>query len=77
MQDLLGMVEQLVGVDRIGVPENDRSRGHCSCSFSGKIRPGFAGVDPIRMAIRSHVLWPLPAVVVCVSITHLFQKKKI
>ena len=59
--------------------KNNGRGGHRSSGLSGEIGPGIALVDLVRLPRRRHVLRPLPAVMIGVSITHLsyFSKKKI
>lgn len=69
--NLVCVEEELTGISGIGATEYDGSCGQGGCGFSGKIRPGVARVDLVSMAVGGHILWPLPAVVVSVSISHL------
>ena len=67
------MAEQLGGVSRIRVSEDEGCGGHSGGGFSGEIRPGIAGVDPVGPPVGRHVLWPLPAVMVTVTISYLIE----
>ena len=51
--------------------EDEGGGGHGGSGFTGKIRPGIAWVNLVCMAVGGHVLWPLPTVVISVSISHL------
>ena len=73
--NLLSMGEKLIGVGRVGAVEDDRGGGHGGGGLSGEVGTGVAGVDLICLPICGHVLWPLPTVMICVSISHLNKKK--
>lgn len=72
--DLVGMSEKLGGVSRIGVSENDGCGGHSGGGFSGEIRPGITGINPISPSVSGHLLRPLPTVMVRITISHLNSK---
>jgi len=69
------MTEKFVGISRVRASENDGCGGHSGGGFSGEIRPGIARIDLVSVTVRGHVLWPLPAVMVSVSVSHLIVKK--
>lgn len=67
------MTEELTGVSRVRVAENDGGGRHGGGGFTSKIRPRVAGVDLVGPPVSGHILRPLPAVVVSVSISNLNQ----
>lgn len=69
--NLAGVREKGGGVGGIGAAEDDGSGGHGGGSFSGEIRAGPARVYLVGGAVGCHFLWPLPTVMICVSISHL------
>ena len=69
--NLAGMGEKLVSIGGVVVAEDEGGGGHSGGGFSGEIRPGITRVDLVSPSVRRHVLRPLPAVVVCVTISHL------
>lgn len=71
LANLAGMGEELIGIGRVVVAEDDGGGSHSGGGFSGEIRPGIAWVDLVSVAVRRHVLRPLPTVMVRVPISHL------
>ena len=76
MSNLVSMAEELAGIRRVGMPEDNGGGGHSGSCFSGKIRPRVAWIDPVSMTVGGHVLWPLPTVMVAVTISNLIVKVK-
>ena len=72
---LLGVVQEEVGVVRVGLAEDHGGGGHGGGRLAGDVGAGVVAVDLVRLPRRRHVLRPLPAVVVRVAVPHLFKKK--
>ena len=70
------MLEELVGVAGVGGAEDERRRRHCCGGFPGELGPRVLGVQPVRLPARRHVLRPLPAVVVRVTVADLHACKE-
>lgn len=69
------MAEEFAGIGRVRVAEDNGGCGHGGGSFSGEIRPGIVRVNPVSVTVSSHVLRPLPTVVVSVPVSYLNVKK--
>ena len=69
------MCEEQPGISRVGTVKDDGGGGHCSSCFSGKIRPGSTWVNLVGGSVSGHVLWPLPTIMVSVTITNLHLVK--
>ena len=68
---LLGVVQEEVGVMRVGAAEHDGCRGERGGGLAGEVGARVVLVDTVRLPRRRHVLGPLPAVVVRVAVPHL------
>lgn len=67
------MAEELTGVSGIGAAEDNGGGRHGGGCFAAEIRSGIARVNLVGPAVGCHILRPLPAVVVTVSISNLTQ----
>ena len=68
---LLGVVQEEVGVMRVGAAEDDGGRGEGGGGLAGEVGARVVLVDAVRLPGRRHVLGPLPAAVVRVAVPHL------
>ena len=71
LEQLLGVVEEEVGVVRVGAAEHDGRRRERRRRLAGEVRPRVVPVHAVGLPRRRHVLRPLPAVVVRVAVAHL------
>jgi hypothetical protein len=65
------VVQEEVGVMRVGAAEDDGGRGERGGGLAGQVGARAVLVDAVRLPRRRHVLRPLPAVVVRVAVAHL------
>ena len=75
--NLIGMAKELAGIGRIRVAENNGSSRHGGSRFSGEIWPWVARIDLVSVTVCGHVLWPLPTVVVAITVSYLIVKSHI
>jgi hypothetical protein len=68
---LLCVMEEEVGVVRVGLPEDHGGGGQRGGGLAGDVGSWTLAVDLVRLPRRGHVLRPLPAVVVRVAVTDL------
>ena len=73
---LLGVVQEEVGVMRVGAAEDDGGGGERRGGLAGEVGARVVPVDAVRLPRRRHVLGALPAVVVRVAVAHLSAASK-
>nr|GMC98113.1 hypothetical protein VIGAN_03027600 [Ipomoea batatas] len=70
---MVGVLEQLIGVGRVGAAEDDGRGGHGGGGLAGEVGSRPAWVNFVSRPRSRHVLRPLPAIVVGVTISHLYH----
>jgi len=71
LEQLLGVMEEEVGVVRVGRSEGHGGGGQGGGGLAGDVRARAFTVDLVRLPRRGHVLRPLPAVVIGVAVANL------